>query len=180
MTAIDFSKITRFLYKRSLFIGKYEPIILYVSITYKLWVDNKPTLLNYYLVGIILNTLLNILLKIVLRQPRPSHKVNNDLTWYNKFGMPSGHTQSVGFSTIYMFYSLDQTYRAMAWYILLLGVVTWQRVFEHHHTLAQSIVGLIVGGVFGHIVYTRCRRDIVGRLSVKPDDQSKVLPSSDI
>ena len=168
--------IQRFLYNRMLFIGMYEPLILYAGISYELWSEDNHTLLNYYLIGITLNTILNILLKNIFKQPRPDYNVNKDLAWYNVYGMPSGHTQSVGFSAVYMFYSLQQTYREMVWYVLLISIVTWQRVHEHYHTIIQTLVGLVIGCVFAHIVYKKARRDIVKSISPKPDDNSKALP----
>jgi len=168
--------IQQFLYKRMIFIGMYEPLILYAGLSYELWSTNKHTLLNYYLIGITLNTILNIFLKNVIKQPRPDFNVNKNLAWYNVYGMPSGYTQSVGFSAIYMFCSLQQTYQKILWYVLLISIVTWQRVHNKYHTLSQTLVGLVIGCVFAYIVYKKARRDIVKNISAKPDDNNKALP----
>ena len=58
-------------------IGFLGPFILLISSIYLL--KNKSTLLTYYIIGYILNIGLNIILKYLLKQPRPSE----DLKLFN-------------------------------------------------------------------------------------------------
>jgi membrane-associated phospholipid phosphatase len=100
-------------------IGNWGPLILFGTSVYLL--SDKGNMLYYYMVGLILNTIFNVFLKVTIQQPRPSidsDRFNLLLKNYNDnlfkngipdiFGMPSGHTQSIAFSTMYVFFSLKQ------------------------------------------------------------------------
>ena len=96
-------------------IGNWGPLILFGTSVYLL--SDKGNMLYYYIVGLILNTIFNVFLKVTIQQPRPSidsDRFNLLLKNYNDtlfkhgipdiFGMPSGHTQSIVFSTMYVFF----------------------------------------------------------------------------
>jgi membrane-associated phospholipid phosphatase len=96
----------------------YGPFFLIILSWMVLW--NKNSLFFYYTIGIFINTLINLILKGIIKQPRPlddPRKFNLALTHgkrflyqngipYDIFGMPSGHSQSVMFSTAFMYFAL--------------------------------------------------------------------------
>jgi len=51
-------------------VGAYGPILLALLTWYLLW--NRKTLFYYYTVGVVLNSILNIILKMLIQEPRPS------------------------------------------------------------------------------------------------------------
>ena len=50
--------------------GKMAPLLLFVNSLYLLW--NKNNLFYYYVCGVFLNAILNLVLKGIIKEPRPS------------------------------------------------------------------------------------------------------------
>jgi len=163
--------------------GQHGPFILFLFSLLLLW--NKYTTYYYYCVGIAIDSILNLVLKSLLKQPRPNideTKFNLALKHgtrfiYNKgipydiFGMPSGHSESCLFSTTYTFLVL-QNYKILLGYLILSIVTMAQRVYYNHHTVNQVITGAIVGILFGYLIYYLSKNKIKGVLKEKPDDDA--------
>ena len=162
-------------------IGSFGPLILIFLSMHLLW--NNSNLFFYYTIGVFLNAILNLILKGLLQQPRPSEDLktfnlalNNGKRFIFKngiphdiFGMPSGHTQSMIFSTIFIYFSLRK--KNWLYVYLFISVLTMaQRVVYNHHTIFQVIVGALVGAGFGYLVYFLAREKIKGRITEKVDD----------
>jgi len=163
-------------------IGNWGPLIVFGTSIYLL--SDKGNMLFYYIVGLILNTISNVFLKVTIQQPRPSidtDKFNLLLKNHNNdlfkngipdiFGMPSGHTQSIMFSTIYVFFSLKQR-NILLFYLLASLITMWQRVYCNHHTVFQVIVGFAIGSLFAYFIYKLARKNILGILRLRPDDNA--------
>ncbi len=165
--------------------GNFGPIILAFLSMYLLW--NKHNLFFYYIVGLFTNSVLNILLKIIIKQPRPyydtktfnlalehsKHFLFKDGMPYDIFGMPSGHSQSALFSTIYIYLSL-RNIKILCIYLLISLVVLIQRVSFYHHTILQVIIGSIIGGYFAYFVYYLAREKIKGVITEKYNDYGPI------
>ena len=103
-------------------IGNIGPIFLIFLSCFLLW--NKKNLLYYYLIGVFLNTIINIILKGYIQQPRPldddklfkialkncKKTIFKNGTPYDVFGMPSGHAQSCFYTTFFILFSLKNMY----------------------------------------------------------------------
>jgi membrane-associated phospholipid phosphatase len=87
--------------------------------------------------------------------------------------MPSGHAQSVFFSTIFIYLALKQK-NILFLYIIISFIVCYQRVYYEYHTLSQVIVGSIVGSSFAYFVYYLVREKIKGKIREKPDDYGPI------
>ena len=162
-------------------IGFWGPVILNITSGYLLW--DKQTLFFYYIFGVFFDVLLNLVLKGLIQMPRPSENIqtfNLALTHgkrflfknglpYDIFGMPSGHAQSVFFSTAFIYCALKKKY-ILYGYLLMSLIVTAQRVFFMHHTPLQVFVGAIIGGALGVFVYYLARLNLKGRITEKLDD----------
>jgi len=161
--------------------GTFGPIILIFLSMYLLW--NKHTLFFYYTIGIFIDAILNLILKGILKQPRPSEDpktfdfaINQGKRFlfkdgipYDIFGMPSGHSQSVLFSTMFIYLSLKN--KNILYIYLFISLLTMiQRVVYNHHTILQVIVGALVGLIFGYVFYQLARVKITGQISEKADD----------
>jgi membrane-associated phospholipid phosphatase len=83
--------------------------------------------------------------------------------------MPSGHSQSSLFSTIFIFLSLRKL-NLLGVYLVLSFITMAQRVAFNYHTILQVIVGSIVGGLFGYFMFYMAQNKIMGTIREKIDD----------
>jgi membrane-associated phospholipid phosphatase len=163
-------------------IGYFGPQIL--AITTFVLLFKKKMLLQFYLVGYIINILLNIVLKGLIKQSRPSEDkhmfniwLNNgmktDRHWYDRFGMPSGHAENVFYSTVFIYFaSVNSNW--LIFYLLISLNTIYQRVKYKNHTVLQVIVGSIVGSMMGWLVYYFSQVSIKGKMSLKQDDNAPI------
>jgi hypothetical protein len=145
-------------------IGEYGPIILILTNIWLLF--GKQHFLFYYVIFILISILINLFLKQLIKQPRPSIDLNTfnmtlknnerfikrDGVPYDIFGMPSGHTQSVIYSTIYN-YLVFRNMKMTFWFVLISFITMFQRVAYNHHTVSQIVVGFIVGALLAYVAY---------------------------
>jgi len=160
-------------------VGYYGPIILGVLSLFLLY-PTKMYLIIYVL-GFILNIVVNNILKQIIKQPRPkgdfdihnpSKKHNYGHNPIQVYGMPSGHSQMVIFSTVYT-YLVFKNIKLTLFYLLLSLNTIIQRVRYRNHTVMQVIVGSLVGGLVAYLVYNYASKKLVGKLKMKPDDNAK-------
>ena len=135
--------------------GYYGPILLFFIVIYLLW--NRPKYLQLYVICFFVNTFLNKALKIMFREPRPENPLEfSSLERYKneeRYGMPSGHAQSVFFSIIYL-YNIHHSISVLL-FTLFIGFVTlYQRWKYRRHTIQQLIVGSAIGSIFAWSVYS--------------------------
>jgi membrane-associated phospholipid phosphatase len=164
-------------------IGNYGPIILKLYSLYLLW--GKDNLIAYYLIGSVINIILNLILKGLLQQPRPSEDpkqfalalkhgkrfiFKNGIP-YDIFGMPSGHAQSCFFSTVFVFLSMKK-YNLLFIYLLISLITIYQRVKYNYHTVWQVLIGAFIGMLFGYCMYFLLQQKLKGLIREKPDDDA--------
>ena len=152
-------------------VGSLGPIILYLLSCYFLW--EKKTLFFYYNIGFLLDSILNIILKGIFQQPRPSVDtkqfalaITNGKRFifkngvpFDLFGMPSGHAESTFFSTVFMFYSMKNV-RVLQIYVFISLLTVCQRVVYDFHTVLQVVVGGIIGSLMGYYFYWSAQNKI--------------------
>jgi membrane-associated phospholipid phosphatase len=167
------------------YLGGFGPIILFFSTIYLLW--NKQNLLFYYTVGFFSNSLLNIILKGIIQQPRPLEdeklfnlalkNANKDIFKngipFDVFGMPSGHAQAALFSTVFIYLALKKT-NILLFYLLISAFTMVQRIYNNYHTLFQIIIGDIVGALFAWFVFHLAQQKLKGRIREKRDDYGPI------
>ena len=161
--------------------GEYGPLILIFLSWYLLW--NNENLFFYYNVGLFSNSVINVILKGIIQEPRPMFdnkkislaKTNIKDYFYQNgipfdvFGMPSGHAQMSFFTTIFIYLSLKHT-NLLYFYLIYSIFICYQRVKFDYHSISQVIVGSLVGTAFGYYVYQLAREKIKGKIREKPDD----------
>lgn len=142
---------------------------------------NTHHFLALYLAGFGFNYLINILLKSILKQPRPNenealfniHVLHHKHIGIDRYGMPSGHAQMAFFSTIFVYLSLH-SHKYINYILLLFIIITLitcsQRVVFNEHTITQVLVGAIVGSIVAYIFFNFSTSLITGKLRFKPDD----------
>jgi membrane-associated phospholipid phosphatase len=168
-------------------IGENGPLILMITSIFLLW--SRPNQVIYCIIGTCVNLLLNVFLKGIFQQPRPSDHTDaktfqlalkngkrfmfkNGMP-YDIFGMPSGHMQACLFYTVFVFMSLRQ-YNILCMYVLISLLTAYQRVKYSHHTKLQVFAGGIVGICVGYVTYLLTTNNIKGFIKKKPDDNARI------
>jgi len=166
-------------------IGQNGPMLLLFTTIFLL--RNKHNLLFYYILFVIVSLLLNLLLKGIIQQPRPSidsktfhlmmknkeRYIYNHGIPYDIFGMPSGHSQSVLLSTIFIYLSLRDIKIAL-FYLFITLITLTQRVIDNHHTILQVIFGSLVGCILGYVAYNIAQTNVQGKKTAKKDDYGPI------
>ena len=167
------------------YFGQFAPIILFLISLYLLL--DKDTLFFYYIFGIFTNSLLNLILKGIIQQPRPLDdeklfhlalkNANKDVFKngipFNVFGMPSGHAQSVIFSTVFIYLALKNT-KILLFYLTVSVFTMFHRIYNNYHTWFQVIIGDIVGGLFGFLIFFLSQQKLKGKIREKKDDYGPI------
>ena len=158
-------------------VGFISPLILILYSIRLLW--DKQTLIVYYLVGLFCNTLLNYVLKGIIKQPRPSQNeklinlaLNNGRVFsYDIYGMPSGHAQSSLYSTIFIWLAF-QNKNILILYLCLTLLTMYNRINTKSHTILQVIVGAIIGTIMGYFIFYIATKKIKGKFKPKEEDNA--------
>ena len=162
-------------------LGSYGPILLIILSWYVLW--EHKNLFFYFNAGLFANSILNLILKGIIQDPRPmfdSKKIKlmtthaSDYFFQNGipfdiYGMPSGHAQASFYITVFLYLSLKHT-NLLYLCILFSLLICYQRVKFNFHSISQVIVGGIVGSGFAFIVYQLARENIKGIIRERLDD----------
>jgi membrane-associated phospholipid phosphatase len=157
------------------FIGYNGFVILFLISSIYLYVKNSY--FTIYIIGFMFCGLTNYILKGVFKQPRPIddkhifnlEKMYRNVMTFENYGMPSGHTQ-------YVFYTTTFTYLALENDGLLVGslfislLTIYQRVQSKQHFLFQTIVGAIIGSLLGFAFYKYAKNQLQGPIKPKEDD----------
>lgn len=161
------------------YIGLYAPIILFIFTLFLL--RNMPTYLQFYIIGNILNNILNIILKLIIKEPRPNDEqkaieigvVNGSRIGFDKFGMPSGHSQNCGYNLAFISLTLNDIF-VTTLYILISIVSLLQRYLYKNHSMLQLLVGLSIGIGFGYLIYLIGNKYIIGNIKMKKDENAPI------
>lgn len=166
-------------------IGHYGPGILNILSFFLLW--DHHNLFFYYIVGILVDSILNIILKGLIQQPRPNFNskefnlllknnkrfIFEDGIPYDIFGMPSGHSSSVIFSTFFVYLALRKT-NWLYLYLFISAITISERVIDNHHTISQVFVGAFVGLFVAYLFYQMAEKKMKGRIREKKDDYGPI------
>ena len=157
------------------YIGLYAPIILFFLSLFLL--RNMTKYLSFFVVGFIFNNILNIVLKLLIKEPRPTTDqkaieigvVNGARIGFDKFGMPSGHAQNCGYCLVFIIMTLNNHFITTL-YLFLSVISLFQRYLNNNHTILQLFIGLIIGTFFGCLTYNIANKYIMGNIKMKKDD----------
>jgi membrane-associated phospholipid phosphatase len=157
------------------YFGLLAPIFLFLISIFIL--QNKTKYLQIYIVGFILNNILNAILKYAIKEPRPSQDMrileiaisNQKRFAHDVYGMPSGHAQNCGYSLAFITLVLNNPF-ITGLYLVTTFISLYQRYKYFNHTILQLIIGTIVGLIMGYLVYYVGNKWIKGDLKMRPDD----------
>ena len=158
------------------YIGLYAPIILFILSVFLL--RNTTKYLSFFIIGFIFNNILNIILKLIIKEPRPTTDqkaieigvVNGARIGFDKFGMPSGHAQNCGYCLAFIIMTLNNHFITTL-YLLLSIISLFQRYLNNNHTILQLFIGVIIGTFFGYLTYIIANKYIMGNIKMKKDDK---------
>ena len=135
------------------YIGVFAYVILFLLTIFLL--QNKIKYLKVFVVGFILNYMLNAILKYAIREPRPSEDsrlIEKERVGFDKYGMPSGHAQKTGFCLSYITLVLNNPL-ITGIYLVITAISLHQRYKYSNHTILQLVVGLVIGIIAGYLAY---------------------------
>jgi len=143
------------------YIGFLGPVLLFFNALF--FLKNQYKYRNFFLISFFLNIGLNKVLKLIIREPRPSNYIffHNYELYKNEemFGMPSGHAQVVFFSTIYLFLVKSNVY-VLIISLFVCALTLYQRFKYRRHTVSQLFYGSITGSLFAGVAYYLANRSI--------------------
>lgn len=159
------------------YIGLYAPVLLFFLSLFLL--RNMSTYLRFFVSGFILNNILNIILKLFIKEPRPNNEqkaieigvVNGARIGFDKFGMPSSHAQNCGYCLSFITLTLNNHFITTL-YALISTISLFQRYLYKNHTMLQLAVGLTIGTFFGYLTYLFGNKYIMGNIKMKKDDNA--------
>jgi hypothetical protein len=144
-------------------IGLSGPLILFIISIINLW---KQKYIYGYLLFYIVNTFINNLLKISIKEPRPTNNIINEkYTEIHKYGMPSYHAQSVVFSLVYL-YLVNKSVFLLLIEIFIVFITIYQRWYYRYHSKEQLAIGSLVGGMTAYIGYLSTKQYFVTNRSI--------------
>lgn len=169
-------------------IGNTGPFLLIIRSLILL--RKKDVYFNYFAAGSFINFLLNNFLKMIIKEPRPSvdkktfelalkhmqnknyvKAISNDL-----LGMPSGHVQSVLFTTVYiLLVEKHLNWKNLLYYLVICLITIVQRVQYKFHTINQVLVGGVLGIIFGYLLYYLASKKTKGSQKEKEDDGAVLI-----
>jgi membrane-associated phospholipid phosphatase len=135
-------------------VGFFSEIITFLIVICLVYKDFYH--LFFYIIGFIFNSSLNVFLKNIIKQPRPKEPIKflNSEHFSNKiitYGMPSGHSQNVFFSIVYLYFSIPQ-FIPWVLFTLIIGLITiYERWHFHNHTIRQLFAGALIGSFVAYL-----------------------------
>ena len=171
-------------------VGFYGPVLIFCIAIYLLY--KTPILITTFIIGYILNILFNYLLKGIFRMPRPNENMKkfdaeirmNKYMELDRFGMPSGHAQTMLYSLVFVSFALLSKQNKVKglntgknWIALmvLLSITTLaQRVHFMWHSLIQIFVGSIIGALIGYGFFYYSQVRSRGSLAIKEEQNAPI------
>ena len=166
-------------------LGRHGRGIVVALASLALYKTEQHAAFGYYLIGVAITVVLNIALKIIIKQPRPKYdkpdfqfvieNSESERMKYNKYGTPSGHAQMMCYTIAFVAYALwgRRHYWLLITTMTLLTINTLtQRVLDKNHSVAQIVAGAIVGSLFGITMYYMVKSKLKGSMKTKEDDNA--------
>jgi membrane-associated phospholipid phosphatase len=152
-----FSEIEQFTYA----IGFFSELMVCIVVLSVIYAQVYNHLV--YLVGFVVGTYFNRWLKNIIQDKRPNKPVKflasesfKTSGSNNFYGMPSGHSQHVSYSIMYLYLTTGEWYPWVFICIVIGLLMLYERWLFRNHTFLQLMVSVGVGIAFAHfVVYLR-------------------------
>lgn len=127
---------------------------LLISLIAIISLRNRPPYAFAYILFYIINHIINHLMKDLIKQNRPvggkSILTIENYEGTERYGMPSAHMQSIGFSIMFLYLVKHQNYILFI-ELILASLTMYQRFTFRRHTMEQLITGALVGVSIAYI-----------------------------
>jgi len=171
-------------------VGFYGPGLIFIIAIYLLY--KTPILVTTFTIGYVLNILFNYLLKGIFRMPCPNENMKkfdaeirmNKYIDLARFGMPSGHAQTMLYSLVFVSFALlskknkvkgINTSRNWIVLMVILSIITLtQRVYFKWHSFEQILVGSIIGALIGYGFFYYSQLQSRGSLTMKEEQWAPI------
>lgn len=115
---------------------------------------NKTDIFVVFIIGYIVNVLLNTTLKKWIHQKRPSNPIKFLINEHvSSYGMPSNHSQSIFYCITFLLLSRNKLDVWTLVSLLICLLALYERWHFRNHTIEQLMVGMVIGIVIGNIFY---------------------------
>jgi len=134
-------------------IGYFSELLVAIIVCSMIY--TQPVDLTIFVVVLAFSGITNKYLKTIIKQNRPYNSMkflNTEHFTQKVYGMPSGHSQNVVFSILYLFWT---THKFVPWTAMctVIGILMFiERWFFHNHTPFQLIMGGVVGAALAYVV----------------------------
>ena len=138
-------------------LGYFSEIIMAIIVVYVLWIGNDTLSTLIFILFFLFSGFLNTIFKRIIREPRPNDAIKflyseHFSRIHTIYGMPSGHSQNVFFSIVYLYLSTNESVHWLQIGLVMATLMAYERLSFHNHTVLQLMVGAIIGSLFGIIV----------------------------
>ena len=138
---------------------------------------NKRNYFYYFIIGYVLNGILNAMLKFIIKEPRPGNDweilqigiTHGKRFNFDKYGMPSGHAQHCGYILAFTAFALNDPL-ITGTYSILTFICMHQRYLYENHSIKQVVAGVIIGLFTGYLIYLVATKKLMGNIKMRPDD----------
>ena len=146
-------------------VGLFGPIILFLVSIWQLWGNGIYLTASILIFGV--NFLINKTLKLWIKQPRPvgGQRMITSETYsgIEQYGMPSGHSQSVVCSLIFL-YLVKHSALWLIGGMCIVSLTIYQRWKYRQHSIEQLSVGAVIGFLVAYVGYTITTMGITGQI----------------
>lgn len=101
------------------------------------------------------NEQINKILKLTVKEERPKDNKNYGNEKYegaSRYAWPSGHTQEIFFSIIFLYLATKST-PLLILTSFIAAMTFYQRLSSKKHTVSQLLAGSVIGSINGYIAY---------------------------
>lgn len=156
-------------YRTALFVvGSYAPIVVQSSVMlsylFSPWGAPRLGLAAWFAGGTLASVFFNVLLKEIIRDPRPippPSNIESGVWWSDQWGMPSGHMQMSAFTLSFWYFAGGNVCRTLTGWsfgagaTILLFITALQRYIYGKHNITQLLAGVIIGTGLAYAIVTR-------------------------
>ena len=151
-------------------VGFLGPFILFGIGVWQLWGNNG--FWCAYLVVFVTNSIINKIVKVIVKQPRPNDGesiMNENYTGTEQYGMPSAHAQSV-FSSLTFLYLVKESPAWLIGELFIAGLTIYQRWKYRRHTMEQLGVGAVLGMIVAYGGYFMTKQYLQENTLIKNEE----------
>lgn len=129
--------------------GEYGHVYVPLVVCYLLF--NMKKYMYGYIAFLFLNEIFIWILKKIFKEKRPQ-ALHDNTESYDYYGMPSGHSQHVIYSFVFLALCIKDMI-ALIVVLFLSLIVMYERYKNNRHYISQIMVGGLIGAIYGYVVY---------------------------